>query len=68
MRVFTSWLLAWVVLVAVLAFGALALIAAPVVLLAAVLLARRRTTHARSDERGAVYEGEFRVLDLEKGS
>lgn len=70
MRKLVLWLSVGVVFAAVLAFGALvlglALVAAPVLLLAARLLgvrSKRRTATSVRSTRGSVYEGEFRVLD-----
>lgn len=67
MRAAAGWLLAGlgfsaVIALAVLTVG-LALLAAPMVLLAARLLARARPSPRRRAAGGAVYEGEFRVLD-----
>lgn len=67
MRAAAGWLLAGLVFSAVIALGVLtvglALLAAPMVLLAARLLARVRPSRSRRAAAGAVYEGEFRVLD-----
>ena len=74
MRKLALWLSVGVVFAAVLALGALvlglALVAAPVVLLAGYLVARARNARPREKARPAgpsVYEGEFRVLDETRG-
>lgn len=70
MRALATWFFAGLFFAAVLALGTAALVlvllAGPAALFAARLLARR--ARARATERppragGAVYEGEFRVLD-----
>lgn len=67
MRAAAGWLLAWIVFSATLALGALAvsfaLFALPAVFLAGRLLGRPRAARRDYRRRGAVYEGEFRVLD-----
>jgi hypothetical protein len=69
-RTLAAWLFAWLVFAGVFALGAaalvLALFAGPAVLLAARLLSRRGRTRAAERARragGAVYEGEFHVLE-----
>lgn len=67
MRYAAAGLLASVLFLAVLALGAiaigLALLLAPVILIAARLIGRSRRAPRPRSSRGAVYEGEFRVLD-----
>ena len=70
MKRIAFWLVVALGFAAVLVVGAvalgLALIAAPVVLLAGYLLAGQRRSRAESEmrrERPSVYEGEFRVID-----
>ena len=67
MRYAAAGLLASVLFLAVLALGAvaigLALLLAPLILVAARLFGRSRRAPRRRPSPGAVYEGEFRVLD-----
>jgi membrane protein implicated in regulation of membrane protease activity len=67
LRAAAAWLVALVALFAAFALGAavvgLVLLAAPAALLAGHFLKPRRTAPQRRATRGAVYEGEFRVLE-----